>query len=233
MPEELFIENEYKEFYNVNSYQFSVIIGDLRRITGINLPNMFEVFRDVTWYFNEFFASKGLNYFGKNCYLRVVLDGYFRQIFRYYDDLCEQFLYMACCNCQNFVSDLYLKKYSKRINYLVKETRKTTIDNLPDIFELCLYNKVFLSSLLPDACPVFVKECLKELEILGFDIKKDIDIEAVKIEENNLVSLTKKFVDLQTLAERVSEFDDFVNSYYVDIPSRIAYVYNKKNQCRL
>ena len=77
-------ENAFKEYINTQIYKFDIFIDELERITGFKLPNIYKVYRDITWYFVDYFEKKGINYFGNDCYLRVIIDIYLKKIFNYF-----------------------------------------------------------------------------------------------------------------------------------------------------
>ena len=225
-------ENAFKEYINTQIYKFDIFIDELERITGFKLPNIYKVYRDITWYFVDYFEKKGINYFGNDCYLRVIVDIYLKKIFNYCDIYYSNFLKIAYYNNVNIVTDIYLKSNLKKINSTIDMMKSITIDDLPYIFELCLYNKFCLLSLLPDTCESFIQESLKELEILGFDLGKEVDLEAINSEGASLKRICEITLANGSIEGNMISFEEFVNSNNIILHSELAENF-KKSQYRL
>ena len=225
-------ENVFKEYINTQIYKFDIFIDELERITGFKLPNIYKVYRDITWYFVDYFEKKGIYYFGNDCYLRVIIDIYLKKIFNYCDIYYSNFLKLAYYNNVNIVTDIYLKSNLKKINSTIDMMKSITIDDVPYIIELCLYNKFCLFSLLPDTCDIFIQECLKELEILGFDLSKEVDLEAINSEGASLKRICEIALANGTIEGNMISFEEFVKSNNIILHSELAENY-KKNQYRL
>ena len=87
-------------------------------------------------------------------------------------------------------------------------------------------------SLLPDTCDSFIQECLKELEILGFDLSKEVDLEAINSEGASLKRICEIALANGTIEGNMISFEEFVKSNNIILHSELAENY-KKNQYRL
>ncbi len=213
-------ENGFKSKCNNDRLTFDQYVDIIFRASGVKLPNLVTVYRNKIWEFEMFFEEKGIYFFDENCYLRPIVLNFLNN------------LQSSCYNEIIAYSTVFIKVFRFRcffkgfLNYLIDNINNkislisdVSVDDLPDMLETSLDTRFMYTALLPDSCVTFTKECLRELSILGFDSEKDVNVEEILRECDELEQFSSKLIESDGLDSRIEAFNKFVSTADINITS--------------
>ena len=214
--------NDFKGKCNRERVLIDNFNNQVEKNTRIILPNIINIYRDKVLELNDLFKEKGLEYFSKDCYLRVLTKIYFNIInCRLYSDLIDLTMKIRQYNFYSIFSGNLADKFYDRKVQVIKDDIKYIQDfdvlEYPELLQLIFNSDNLLLDLLPDCYSIFIEEIFKELDQLDIDYS-NIDMDKLIICINNREEKSKKLFE-ENNSKRIELFDKFKEEYDINITS--------------
>ena len=215
--------NDFKGSINSERTQIDSFIDAIKKRTGVSLPNFINIYRDKIFDFEDLFREKGIEYFSKDCYLRVITSIYFDYV---HVKLYKKMISIArTADRFNNINRAFIPLYNNIILYKIKQLNSDirgikdfNIDKLPKVFESMMNNYNLFAPFMPDCYQTFTDEILHEFKLLDVNIDSiDMDKLNKTIQKNKKNALLN--IEISSLEERIEVFKDFITGRDFDIKS--------------
>ena len=212
-------ENTFKGNINTARVSLNQLSSIVYRTTGVKIPNYVDIYRNKIWEFECFFEEHGMFFFDDNCYLRVIIIMYLNVLFLNCGNAMIKYSYKV--NMLSIFSVLFKNDRQLKIIYdNIDLIQKIDVNDLPGFLEKALNSNFMFWGFLPDMFVPFVKECLGELEILGFDLNECINIKKLFSDVQNRALESHFLLKMGGVDKRLQAFETFNSFYNLNIDSK-------------
>ena len=214
-------ENEFKSFCNEHEDIINSFLREMNNISFEEIKNIISIYKSKTWEFVDYFEEHGLLYFDDSCYLRLFVSSYLYCCLVKWFEKCEEYgKYLSDSSSFRLSFNRNRdKEVVNSINECFGDISSVEVNDLPSFFQDTIFDKTLYQSFLPDCYSIFIDECLRELDMLGFKIEKELDLKGIDKKRVEMEEESREAIDRDGLSERQRKFNDFVETYKLDIKS--------------
>ena len=189
-------ENEFKSFCNEHEDIINSFLREMNNISFEEIKNIISIYKSKTWEFVDYFEEHGLLYFDDSCYLRLFVSSYLYCCLVKWFEKCEEYgKYLSDSSSFRLSFNRNRdKEVVNSINECFEDISSVEVNDLPSFFQDTIFDKTLYQSFLPDCYSIFKKR--------------------VEMEEES-----REAIDRDGLSERQRKFNDFVETYKLDIKS--------------